>query len=229
MDGDKRHHIEDFMISCSYLSNMNKRLLKQLIKEVIKEAEQAAPADSTMANTMAAKNAEQDTTLRDTIIKLRIRGMKSGAPTWKEFLGNVAYDAKMKDLEIIHAELEKSGKRVATMNAGELNAKSKDAEEDHFNTSKTKAVTSMKSKVKPPINPNVGGSEEWEKAADRDMQAGKPKLAIKRNQMKAGTYDPEETDLWSDAEWKDWEANDREKDPKSWAAFDQWMKIHQRT
>lgn len=107
---------------------LDKRLLKKLIKEVIREAEGMAAGeddtnqelpkgdDETMKHSREAEKKAGETT-----VTLTVRGVKPGR-AYKDFLAKIAYQAKMADLDAIHAEIERNGSPIETMDIGELRA-----------------------------------------------------------------------------------------------------------
>jgi hypothetical protein len=115
---------------------LDKRLLKKLIKEVIREAEGMDAAAGEETPTSEPKGTSDDTMKHsrgqekkeeDTMIQLTLRGLKPGK-AYKKVMSQMAHDAKMADLEVIHAELKRAGKTVDSMDIGELE-RSKPAEQ----------------------------------------------------------------------------------------------------
>jgi len=211
---------------------MNKDQLKFLIKEVIREAEEMTAGDPEANSGEEPKgspdsmkhSAAVDKKHGDTMMTFTLRGLKPGK-RYKEILAKMAYDAKQADLDVIHAEINKGGKPIDSMDIGELKANQPDDENDKFDTSPTKSITRTTSKEKPPMQ---GSPEDWESMGGRDMDATRAKTKLKQSKIASGTYDPNDTSLWTDHEWDAWEAQQRQKDPKSWAAFDAFLKAKQK-
>lgn len=211
---------------------LNKALLKKLINEVIREAEEMS-AENPQANSTEEPRGD-DSVMKhsrdvekkhgDTMIKLTLKGLKPGK-AYKKIMAKMAYDAKASDLEVIHAEIEKNGKPIDSMDIGELNATRPEDPDDKFDTTAAKSVTRKTSKEKPPIQ---GDPADWERLGQQDIAASQEKVRLKKSKIAAGTYDPNDTSLWTDKEWDAWEAQQRQKDPKSWAAFDAFLKAKQK-
>lgn len=158
--------------------NIKKSLLKKLIKEVIKEVDatlsepsqpQVGASDDTMKHSIEAEKHKGDL-----MVKLSLRGVKSG-PALKKFLGRLAHDAKMADLQAIHAEIEKAGgKKIASMDISDLEANRPEDEEDKWDISPYK-------KKAPPIEPG-SGEAEWKAMTARDMAAARAKAKARKAQ-----------------------------------------------
>ena len=112
---------------------LNKFLLKKLIKEVIKEANDITNPPSTepssaSSSTGASVGSGGEKTIdfmkkqADGTIKLVVKGLGVKSYTqYKELVAKMAREAMNADLEIIRAEVEKSGKKKETMDPSELN------------------------------------------------------------------------------------------------------------
>jgi hypothetical protein len=211
---------------------LNKALLKKLINEVIREAEEMS-AENPQANSTEDPKGD-DSVMKhtrdvekkqgETLMTFTLRGLKPGK-RYKEIMAKMAYNAKQADLDVIHAEIEKNGKPVDTMDIGELNAMRPEDPDDQFDTTAAKSVTRKTSKEKPPIQ---GDPADWERLGNQDIAASQEKVRLKKAKIAAGTYDPNDTSLWTDKEWDAWEVQQRQKDPKSWAAFDAFLKAKQK-
>ena len=106
---------------------MKKNLLKKLIKEVLREIED--PKTNTNADEDEGplpssgeplkhrrEFAKQYGKVDDTVATFTLRGLNKGnIHILKDFLAQAAHEANMKDLQIIHAEIEKSGKKVVSL------------------------------------------------------------------------------------------------------------------
>lgn len=166
---------------------VQKNLLKKLIKEVIREVDamQAEPSLSepeatkdTMKHSIAA-----DKKRGDLEVRMTLRGVKSG-PALKKFLGKLAYDAKMADLQAIHAEIEKSGGGgpIASMDLSDLEANRPKGDEDKWDDSPYRAKA-------PPVEPG-SGEAEWKAMTARDVAAARAKA----KERKAKGLPPESDD-----------------------------------
>lgn len=186
---------------------IDKTILRKLIKEVLNELEDMAvePAGKetgpAMTNTLAAEKHKNDT-----LITMVARGVKPNKGL-KKAMAAMAYAAKVADLDIIHGEVEKSGNRVMSMDAGELTRELP----DKFKTTDTKSVNrkGVFNKERPEFK---GTPEEWKALTDREMKA---KQAAKRSGS-----GPEGTEDWTDAQWQAWEAQSRQANPSLWSKID---------
>lgn len=208
---------------------LNKALLKKLINEVIREAEEMS-AENPQANSTEDPKGDDKTMKHsmdvekkdaENLIKFELRGIKPGK-AYKKIMAQMAYVAKQNDLDVIHAEIEKNGKPIDSMDIGTLKGMEP---EDTFDTTAAKSVTRKTSKEKPPIE---GDPADWERLGQQDITASQEKVRLKKAKIAAGTYDPNDTSLWTDKEWDAWEAQQRQKDPKSWAQFDAFLKAKQK-
>lgn len=187
---------------------IDKTILRKLIKEVLNELEDMAVepelkgSGDTMKHSLAA-----DAHKNDTVLKLAARGVKSNKGL-KKAMALMAYAAKMADLDIIHGEVEKSGAKLASMDAAEL----ENELPDRFRTDSAKSVN--RKGVFNTDRPGFKGSpEEWQALTGKEM---KDKQAAK----KAGASSPEGTEDWTDNEWKAWEAQSRAANPQLWGKID---------
>ncbi len=209
---------------------MNKFQLKKLIKEVLREVESEVgdpktntgsgkPEDTTMKHSIGHE--KEYGPMRDTFLKLKLGGInKNNSHIIRDFIAQAAHAAKMADLEVIHAELEKNGK--IGLELGDAEIKKSEAE---INAE----LDAMAAGDKPEVDSTTGmpsrdqwksmspeardkyvkkGSHaaEWEKATEKDMEDTREKTRLKAAKIKAGTYDPEDTSLWTDKEWDAWNA-----------------------
>lgn len=168
--------------------SIKKDLLKRLIKEVIREVDALAAepttepkgsGEDTMKHSIAAEKKRGDL-----LVKLSLKGLKSG-PALKKFLARMAYDAKMNDLEAIHAEIEKSatGQKVASMDITDLQQATKGAgDEDKWDTSPYR-------RPRPEVVPG-SGEAEWKAMTARDVAAAREKA----KQRRAAGLPPEKDD-----------------------------------
>jgi len=181
---------------------MNRTQLKKLIKEVIREVEGMdvdTPETSTSSEPLPNKT-KFDTEKKQTVIKLKVAGLRDASI--KKILGKLTSLALKNDLEVIKAECERNGSRVAGLDASEIESKEREA-------GKGDVGKKDPSKMSPEerlamIEP--GEKEgEWKAATEKDMKDAKEKARLKKAKIAAGTYDPTDTTLWSDEDWDNWE------------------------
>jgi hypothetical protein len=221
-----------------FIKRMKKDLIKMLVKEVlqeleaspfsVREADTDQPSDSpmgekepqdpspdTMKHAIGAEKHQGDVEMI-----LTLKGVKPGK-AYKKAMAMLAHQAKMADLEVIHAEIERAGKPIETMDAEELKANAPTPEEpvkkqgglpsvnmQNFtdeeraewldpNTSleRKKALYRL-SKIAPGEK-----SAEWKSATEKDVVDAREKERLKKAKIAAGTYDPSDTSLWTDKEW----------------------------
>ena len=195
---------------------MNKFQLKKLIKEVIREVEsdvedpKANSGDESSLKTKpgpglgkaSASHEKEYGVLSDTILKLKLGGInKNNSHIVKDFIAQAAHAAKMADLEVIHAELEKAGKIGLTVDEPEIKKSEEEigAELDAMNAGDEPAIdpnTKMPSredwkKMSPEqrdkyIKAN-SGEEEWDAATERDVEKTREKAKQRKAALKAGT------------------------------------------
>lgn len=219
---------------------MDKFQLKRLIKEVLNELDATTDndvdikgtSDDVMKHSIGAKQHENDV-----VIKLTTKGNKPGA-AFKKVMIAMAHAAKMADLEIIHGEVEKAGKKVITMDSSEI--KSQEKQYGHNDAAFGSAPKTGKinmAKLSPEqrlamIQPGEKESE-WKAATEKDMADTKNRTRLKNSRIAAGTYDRNDTTLWTDKEWdaynqlisKDGAPTDNaEWDEDEWALFDKYTK-----
>ena len=113
-------------------------------------------------------------------------------------MSKMAWEAKKKDLEVIHAEIEKGGTPVVTMDAGEIKSKTKEEpeEEEPSKMSPEDRLAKIQQGEREP---------EWKAAEKKDLEDARQKAALKKAKIAAGTYDPNDTSLWTDEDWREWE------------------------
>ena len=212
---------------------MNKHLLKKLIKEVIREAEEMASSDP-KSNSGSESKPNDDTsgTMKQTLqhekeygttITLGVKGLSKGnIHILRDFIKQAAWDAKKADLEVISAEVNKDGKEVATMDISDLKVtKPTFSEKD---PAQAAAAAQKPTKPMSRMSPEErlaqilpGEREaEWKAATEKDMADTREKERRKKAKIAAGTYDPEDTSLWTDKEWDAYNqtADDKEKQAK---------------
>ena len=183
-------------------NQLNKYQLKKLIKEVIREAEDVsaepdekepdAPDTGMHHATSFEKHQEAN------VIKLTLRGLKPGK-RYKEMMAAMAWEAKKQDLEVIHAEIDRAGKPVVSMDSGELQSKAKEEpeEEEPAKISPEDRLAKIQQGEREP---------EWKAATSKDLADARAKEKLKVAKIKAGTYDPNDTSLWTDKDWDAWDA-----------------------
>lgn len=212
---------------------MNKIQLKKLIKEVLREVESEVedpktntgsgkPEDTTMKHSIGHE--KEYGQMRDTFLKLKLGGInKNNSHIIRDFIAQAAHAAKMADLEVIHAELEKNGKIGLELDGAEIKKSEAEinAELDAIAAGMggEDVETSTGQKMPPPevwkkMSPEArdkyikkgSHAAEWEKATEKDMKDTREKTRLKAAKIEAGTYDPEDTSLWTDKEWDAWNA-----------------------
>jgi len=202
--------------------------LKKLIAEVLREVE--AEVEDPKANSVpsgppglkhSGEHEKEYGQMRDTFLKLKLGGInKNNSHIIRDFIAQAAHAAKMADLEVIHAELEKDGKIGLELSGGEIKKS-----EEEINAE----LDAMSANDAPELDPNTGmpsraawkrmspeqrdkyvkkGShkDEWDAATDKDVEDTRKKTALKAAKIKSGTYDPNDTSLWTDKEWDAWNA-----------------------
>jgi hypothetical protein len=202
---------------------MNKYQLKKLIREVIREADEMSAKpddekepeapDTGMHHSTAFQKKQEDN-----VIKLTLRGLKPGK-AYKEMMAGMAWEAKKKDLEVIHAEIEKAGKPVVSMDSGELKSmgahhapEEEHGEEEDVPAYRKKAEYSAQRMAKM----QQGEREpEWKAATEKDLETARAKARLRSAQEKAGTLKldpatglPADTSLWTDREWDEFNAGE---------------------
>jgi hypothetical protein len=186
---------------------LNRYQLKKLIKEVIREAEEmSAEPDEKEPTTKPGEPLKHSTEFEkrqeDNVIKLTLRGLKPGK-RYKEMMAAMAWEAKKQDLEVIHAEIDKAGKSVVSMDSGELQSKAKEEPEEE--PAGAESPEDRLAKIR------QGEREpEWKAATQADLEDARRKEKLKAAKIKAGTYDPNDTSLWTDDDWKKWEKENPE-------------------
>ena len=182
--------------------------LKKLIREVIHEIDGMSAGKPTKEpeidddGTKFATKFEKER--RGTVVKLKVNGLKDSQI--KKILGKLSWQAKKNDLDVIHAEIERDGRKVASMDASELQAKAKE-EEPSDETPSGETPEDRLAKIQ------QGEKEpEWKAATEKDLVTAREKAKLRAAKLAAGTLklDPEtgfpaDTSLWTDEEWKAWE------------------------
>ena len=204
---------------------LDKLQLKKLIKEVIREAEGMMavrkeadePSDSPEGGKEGPLPAGDDDAMKhsreaekhagETTVKLTVRGVKPGR-AYKDFLAKVAYDAKMADLEAIHAEISKGGTTIDSMDIGDLKRAQQQApaakatggkpqidltnlspeEQAQWNDPNTPKDELKRlyrlSKIKPGEK-----EDEWKALTAKDMEAERAKAQRRKAMLAAGTLE----------------------------------------
>jgi hypothetical protein len=209
---------------------MNKFQLKKLIEEVLREVESEENDPET--------NSDSDESIppyelrkkkfdnNDPILSLSLGGVnKNNSQTLKDFIGLIAYEAGKRQLEIIHAELEKDGKIGIDMDGSDIKRSEKmSSEKGQSSKMLPKGWRRMPpspedwNKMSPEERDSflVPGShsDEWKKATDTDIQKAKSKKPDDTNaKTDMGIYNfgreggilPKNINLWTDRDWKNWE------------------------
>ena len=188
-------------------SHQNNIFLKKLISEVIRELNEEDEAETLpdAPDKDAMKHSLKHEKEYGNVVTFHIKNVSRGnTHILKDFLAQAAHAAKMADLEVINAEIEKDGKPIITMDSSDLKSMEPEvsAEEDpenNFNIHNTKSVTRKTSKERPPLQPNP---EEYKAMKKRDLAADRQLAKDKA----AGKVDPnDETRYWDEEDWNKWE------------------------
>lgn len=192
---------------------MNKFQLKRLIQEVLREVE--SEVEDPKTNTGSGKpEVDSDEAIppheirkkrfgtSSPVLSLSLGGInKNNSSTLEDFIGMIAHAAGKLQLQVIHAELEKDGKIGLELDASEI--KKSDAE---INAELDRIAAQRGDEDMTPaerlaaIKPGER-SAEWQAATEKDAEDNRKKTALKAAKIKAGTYDPNDTSLWTDKEW----------------------------
>jgi|SRR5579862_9097999 len=199
---------------------MKKTELKQLIHEVLREmeAETDPKNNSGDMKNMASHQKEYG----DTILKFKLGGHnKNNTHIVQDFIAQAAHAAAMADLELIHAELEKNGKIGMSMSEPEIKKSEEEinAELDRMAAGDVEPVE--KGQMPSPIQWQRMSPEErdkyikqgshaaeWNKATEKDLEKARSNAKLKAAKIAAGTYDPNDTSLWTDKDWDEYYAGD---------------------
>lgn len=207
---------------------INKTQLNKLIKEVMAEME-VMSEETPKYQSSGEKGGNNDSmkhstnfekeygSLGDTVINLGVKGIKKGnAHVIKDFLAQVAYDAKLMDLEIIHAEMEKGGKEILSLSSDQLEREPHSEKQDKYaDVNLNNLSPEEQAKWS---NPNLDPVErrtlyrlskikqgerasEWEEMGRIDAEKTKLKQRQKAAAIAAGTFSPYDDTLWTDREW----------------------------
>ncbi len=213
---------------------MKKYQLKQLIQEVLREVEAEAGESQV---TDPKTNSDSDESIpphelrkkkfgnNDPVLSLSLGGVnKNNSQTLKDFIGLIAHEAGKRQLEIIHAELEKDGKIGIDMDGSDIKRSEKTGgEKGQSNKPLPKGWRRMPpspedwNRMSPEERDSflVPGShsDEWQQATDKDMQKAKSKKSSDTNaKADMGVYNfgregifPKNINLWTDRDWNNWE------------------------
>lgn len=225
-------------IYLTYMNKIPKHLLKRLINEVLTELEDMGVEPELKGTSHTTKNFNAANRHKDdTIITMVSRGVKPNKG-FKKAMAAMAYAAKLADLDIIHGEVARDGNKLAFMDAGDL----KDAAKQFGSDDKAFKPTGEKGKINMArLSPEQrlamiepGEKEnEWNQATEKDLANAREKLKLKRAKIEAGTYDKNDTTLWSDREWDAYNiliskegapADSRKWNESQWASFDSHVK-----
>lgn len=151
-------------------------------------------------------------------IKLTLRGLKPGK-AYKKVMAALAHQAMMADLEVIHAEIESGGKTLDSMDITQLKQELPSEKSKPKSNLPQINLQNLEQDQQAQWNdPNLPADErkrlyrlskiapgeragEWEKATADDVQGARDKAKLKAAKIAAGTYDPQDTSLWTDKEW----------------------------
>jgi RNA binding exosome subunit len=193
------------------MNTFNAKQLKRLIQEVIREVEsEEEPLPASAAH-------QKQFGKTDPILSLTLGGMnKKNAHIVKDFIAQMAYEAKKKDLELIHAQLESQGKLGLELDKGEIQKS-----EAEINAELDKIAANIDPDEMTPaqrlaqIKPGERAGE-WEKATANDAETQKINARKRAAVEKAGTLqlDPEtglpaDTNLWTDKDWELWDTGQK--------------------
>jgi len=209
---------------------MNVHQLKKLIREVIQEVETDVESDIEDPKDNSGESEpispadlrKKQFGTKGTVLSLSLGGMnKNNSKTLRDFIGMIAYEAGKRQLDIIHAELEKDGKIGMEMDTREI-----DKVEPKTNVPPAKTGPLPKGwKRTPPdaatwnaMSPEERSSflvpnsheEDWKAATDADVAKAKskPSKITKDTPMynfgREGKL-PKDNELWTDNDWKTWE------------------------
>lgn len=203
--------------------NVKKLELKQLVREVLREMTEAEDPKNNSGDAMPnmAKHEKEYGAMQDTFLKLKLGGVnKKNSHIIRDFIGQLAHQAAMQDLEIIHAELEDKGKIGMKMSAPEIKKSEAEinAELDRMATGEVEPVEPgqmpsaeqwkrMSPEERAPFIKQGSHAAEWQAATEKDRQDAIEKQKRKADALAKGTYDPEDTSLWTDKEWDAWNAD----------------------
>jgi len=220
---------------------MNKYQLKKLIKEVIQEVEKdiEEPSKSTEKDDEFGKHSreheKQYGALGDVTVTLKLGGLKKNSShIVKDFIAQAAWAAKMKDLEIINAEIEKNGQSVLSIDEPELKGMSQQEKdsaidkelEDRPDISSVppgempsrEQWKKMSSEERDRFIKKGSHEAEWKAATEKDVQTARDNAKRRAEKLKAGTLEtdpatglPLDNTLWTD---KEWEQSSTGKKPK---------------
>lgn len=198
--------------------NITIKTLKRLIQEVIRESEETNAEDTSdfsKNSSAAAKKADEIE------VKLTVSGVKPGGAL-KKFLAKMSANAIQQDYKVLRADMEKSGVKVATLSPDDLVSISKqvgkpdiqspekplDNPEDEKKTEMPSraAWKNMSPEKRDAFIKANSHEQEWKDATEKDMQDNQKKAKAKAAAIAAGTYDPEDTQYWTDKEWDAWNA-----------------------
>lgn len=200
--------------------NISIKTLKRLIQEVIRESEEPGTEDTSdfSKNSSAAKKKADEIE-----VKLTVSGVKPGGAV-KKFLAKLAAGAIQQDYKVLRADMEKSGVKVATLSPDDLVSISKQAGKPNIQSpekpldnpeddKKTEMPSRAQWKTMSPeqrdkyVQAN-SHEQEWKDATEKDMEDTRKKTKAKAAAIAAGTYDPEDTSLWTDKEWDAWNSGE---------------------
>ena len=199
---------------------MNPTQLKRLIREVIQEVEsgdEPLPTYAKHKQEFSKTKPSRAFGNTDPVLSVRLGGMnKKNTHIIKDFIAQMAYEAKKKDLELIHAELESQGKIGMEMDKGEIKKSEEEinaeldaiaANIDPEEMTPAERLASIKTGEREP---------EWKAATEKDAETQKINARKRAAAEKAGTLqlDPEtglpvDTDLWTDKDWELWDTGQK--------------------
>ncbi len=191
---------------------MTKSSLRKLIKEVLQEVESEEFGKHT-----AAHEKEYGGMKHPTLV-LKLAGLNAkNSHIIKDFIGRLAYEAKLKDIEILNAELENQGKIGFSMDGPEIH---KSEKEINAELDAIAAQSGEENELSPDERlSNIKTGEkagEWQAATAKDAESQKKYARERAAAEKAGTLEtdpntglPLDTNLWTDKEWELWDTGQK--------------------
>ena len=182
---------------------------------------------------------EQEKKAQETAIVLKLKGLKPGKK-YRKVMARMASDAAMADLEVIHAEIEKGGKTVDSMDITQLKQEMppREPEKKQVGGRPEIPLQNLTPEERAEwMNPNttkdrlkalhrlaqiVPGERagEWEKATQKDVEDARERARVRASKLAAGTletYTDPETKLTLPTDtslWtdKEWDAYNTAQD-----------------
>jgi hypothetical protein len=213
-----------YKLNYIYLAYMNIYELKILIKEVIRETkkilaeaveEQEEPKAPDIGMKHSLGHEREYGTLSDTIVRLKLGGVnKNAIHIIKDFIAQAAYEAKMNDLKVINADIQKQGKSVLAIDEPELRRITPtEADIDRELAAEPKDPDEMTPEERLALIKPGEKAAEWKAMEKQEREENRKKAELKKAKIAAGTYDPNDTSLWTDRDWDIWNREHPEETP----------------